>query len=177
MLYAMWQSVTFRGADTWTPWLSLGGGGQEGLGQSVFDQWYQIDKPHGCAADPGIIRILSRRKPGHQKPIKTPWQRRHQHPLKFIRIYGSFHHVQTIRIHQNLSESIKIHWNQSKSIKIHQNPLISIRISLLAMAVLQNPSESLKSIRIHQNQSECINIKQVARCAAHQNPSESNKIH
>ena len=46
--------------------------GQEGLGQSFFDQQSQIDKPHGCAADPGTIRVLSRRKPGQQNPIKTP---------------------------------------------------------------------------------------------------------
>ena len=38
--------------------------GQEGLGQSFFDQQSQIDKPHGCADDPGTIMVLSQTKPG-----------------------------------------------------------------------------------------------------------------
>ena len=74
--------------------------GQEGLGQSVFDQQSQIDKPHGCAADPGTIRILSRRKPGHQNPIKI-----HQNPIK---IHQNLWQFSPCTNHQNPSECVKI---------------------------------------------------------------------
>ena len=121
--------------------------GQEGLRQSVFDQQSQIDKPHGCAADPGTIRVLSRRKPGHQNPIKTPWQR-HQNPSKSIRIHRMYKPSESIKIDQNRSKSIKINENRSKSIKIDQNLSKSIKI-------YQNPSES---IEIDQNRSKSIKI-------------------
>ena len=114
--------------------------GQEGLGQSVFDQWSQSDKPHGCAADPGTIRILSRRKPGHQNPIKI-----HQTSSKSIKIQKNLLQFSPCTNHQNPLESIKIHQNQSESIKINQNPSTS---SNLASCEMRSPS---KSIRIHQN--------------------------